>query len=94
LTPIPQDLAKKDLKTLTLEGMEGVCTYQFLLDSVGQAKVEGLMNKVVTDRQASKSSKALPAAKGSVASGSGSSKPAKPSKVLNDGVSAAADMFR
>jgi hypothetical protein len=86
---------KKDIKTLTLEDLEGVGTYQFLLDSEGQAKVTNLMNKVVTDRQASTGPKALKDAKGTMASGSSSSsKPAKPTAPLNDGVSAAADMFR
>ena len=92
--PISQDLAKKDIKTLTLDQLEGVSTYHFLLTSEGQAQVKELMGKVVKQHQASKGSSALTDAKVSLASSSSSSKLEKHSKSLNDGVSAAADMFR
>ena len=88
---ISQDLAKKDIKTLTLDQLEGVSTYQFLLTSEGQAQVKELMGKVVKQHNAS-ASNAL--AKVSLTSSSSSSKLEKHSKSLNDGVSAAADMFR
>jgi hypothetical protein len=90
---ISQDLAKKDIKTLTLDKLEGVSTYQFLLTSEGQAQVKELMGKVVKQHMASGSS-ALTDAQVSLASSSTPSKREKPSKGFDDGVSAAADMFR
>ena len=90
---ISQDLAKKEIKTLTLDQLEGVSTYQFLLTSEGQAQVKELMGKVVKQHNAS-GTNALTEAKVSLASGSSPAKLEKHSKSLNDGVSAAADMFR
>ena len=92
---ISQDLQKKDIKSLTLENLEGVSTYQFLLDLGSQALVQDLMAKVVKATKGSKGAKAKSATK-AMPGGSKSSKGEQQSKAakLKDGVSAAADMFR
>ena len=92
---ISQDLQKKDIKSLTLENLEGVSTYQFPLDLGSQALVQDLMAKVVKATKGSKGAKAKSATK-AMPGGSKSSKGEQQSKAakLKDGVSAAADMFR
>ena len=91
---ISQDLQKKDIKHLTLENLEGVTTYQFLLDSEGYALVQELMAKVVKASKGSKAAKAKPAPKAMPGSSSSSKGQQTKASKLKDGVSAAADMFR
>ena len=91
---ISQDLQKKDIKHLTLESLEGVTTYQFLLDSGGQAHVQELMAKVVQNSKGSRAARPRPAPKAMPGSSSSSRGQQTKASKLRDGVNAAADMFR